>query len=330
MRGRSWILGWALLTVVACRGHAPPSPVTIEPAEDLVTLVEEVSLAGPSVEWWASTHVWQLEFSPDERYMAAYFAFPDRVRLWRVRAWHQAPVVLEPAWRMAFSPNGRYLAACVPEGLRVWAVDTWQVLVTLGTGPDCMKVRFSPDQRYLASLHGPDILRLWQVDTWALVQEIHISMSSIEFSPDARVLAWADGGRVCIWSVGAASPPFCFERRGEGPGLLRFSPDGQYLVVGNQVWRSGSWELVTTLKTPPVPSFLGDLRFSPDGKYLIGALERWIIVWKTGTWEVIATFLQQDSVAALAVSPSDRLAGGFFDGSIRVWRFVALSPLLTK
>lgn len=331
------MVGWIWVWVVACQGHFPKDPVSVEPAQEIVSFVEEVALT----EHRALVQL--VEFSPDTRYVASsgtwFTEFPHRtgqVRLWRVGAWQGVAALLEPAWGIAFSPDGRYLATCSPEGVRIWTIETWQNLATFGGGPICDGVLFSPDRRYLASWHEGGLLRIWQVDTWTPVRDIpaySFYVRSVAFSPDAQWMALSgDVGGVHVWHVSTWQNPLnLYTRLGAKVG---FSPDGRYLAAGEsyldtlsiRVWRVNSWEPVTTIEKS---EYLYDLEFSPDGKYVAVTGEKGIYLWRTGTWTEVTGLPQEThelslGSSPLAFSPDGRFLAVGAGTELTIWRFVAL------
>jgi len=97
-----------------------------------------------------------------------------------------------------FSPDGRWLAA-TPDGVTLWRTTDWQLarrLNAVGTTPNGLAVRFSPDSRALAIGQPNGILRLVDPQTgndWAQFAHAELSCASmIAFTPDqTRLIAFS-------------------------------------------------------------------------------------------------------------------------------------------
>jgi WD40 repeat protein/predicted Ser/Thr protein kinase len=118
-----------------------------------------------------------LAFSPDGRYLAAA-SQEGSVKIWdgptlreltKIRA-HSLPV-----WGLAFSPDSRRLATASEgdEAIRLWDVDTWQPLITLGRkGASISQLVFTSDGNEIAAVNGQEpaeILR-WRVPSFAEIE----------------------------------------------------------------------------------------------------------------------------------------------------------------
>ena len=118
-----------------------------------------------------------LAFSPDGRYLAAA-SQEGSVKIWdgptlreltKIRA-HSLPV-----WGLAFSPDSRRLATASEgdEAIRLWDVDTWQPLITLGRkGASISQLVFTSDGNEIAAVNGQEpaeILR-WRVPSFEEIE----------------------------------------------------------------------------------------------------------------------------------------------------------------
>ncbi len=148
---------------------------------------------------------------------------------------------------------------------------------------------FSPDGTLLATAsQGDGTTRIWRVDDSRLLHILdrgaggQVSLS-VSFSPDGQTLASASGDNtVKLWRVRDGA---LLRTLGNAGHMVAFSPDGATLAsVGYRtmvLWQVTDGKLIRTLEASSVTDFCSSLAFSPDGVVL---------------------------------------AGGFNDGSVRVWR----------
>ncbi len=191
---------------------------------------------------------------------------------------------------MDFSPNGELLAVGMRRGRAdVWNIKDATIQVTLP--------KFTPNE-------------LWQV----------------HFSADSRFVLTADN-EVKKWDASAQQNPVWFASDGNGPRVVRTSPDGRWMTTcywgspatlrdltsGNVKGRFGprSWGAVT------------DAAFTKDSKGLFlggfsGNLQ--LIDVATGLNKVTFNEPRLPSILSVAVDPFGRVgATGHGDGSVRVW-----------
>jgi eukaryotic-like serine/threonine-protein kinase len=192
----------------------------------------------------------------------------------------------------AFSPDGRFLAAAGP-GLRVWNVQTGQLVWQTAPTEVMTDVAYNPDGRSLAASGFEGWIGVWDAATGARTAtlpghrgEVH----RIAFRPDGKRLATAGRDRVVrIWDLNAKAAPM--ELRGHGSDIwdVAYSPDGGRLASAGfldgavRLWDPGHpqecLELPDGATTAAnVPPF--DVAFSPDGRTLSavrgpGSVESW-------------------------------------------------------
>lgn len=205
----------------------------------------------------------------------------------------------------AFSSDGRLLAATnsFEEGpqVKLWDTASGHELKPLPDQPllgrygRVNQVRFSPDDKLLASANSGGTVTLWDIASGLAPRTLHADnrlggeIKSIAFSPDGKLLA--TGGNdfaVKLWDVESGRELRTFSR--VWAVNLEFSPDGKVLAAGANgntvhLWdlESGrEWSIVTGITQL---NFLGGgvfvaARFSPDSKMLItsssdGTIKLW-------------------------------------------------------
>jgi WD40 repeat protein len=170
-------------------------------------------------EWAGDGRVWDLDFSPDGRLLAA--AGPGRSVT--VVDWRTREAVLDVAgdqWAtaVAFSPDGKQLASAERDGavVKVWDVPdgdsrlAGQPRQVLGGFDQPCALAFSPDGRRLAAV-SRDSVKLWDAETGHEVLSLRGAPRrhwdpafnpQVTFSPDGRRLAATNWDKtVSVWEA---------------------------------------------------------------------------------------------------------------------------------
>lgn len=241
---------------------------------------------------------------------------------------------------IAFSPDGRRLAVATSMGVWLYDAETFDEIALLtGHKEEVTVVAFSPDGTKLVSasgFHFPGILKLWDVETGQNIDTFQVeegSTDSISFSPDGKILAWADR----LWDVDTGQQldiPLdnrLFE--------IVFSPDGKILAgtgistvertrVGViKFYEVETGRLINTLtatqrtKWSESSKRVSSIAFSPDGRLLASgsADDGTIKLWDVETGQNIVTFSEKpepnSSMLCVAFSPDGtKLAVGSAEG----------------
>lgn len=241
---------------------------------------------------------------------------------------------------IAFSPDGRRLAVATSMGVWLYDTETYEELTLLtGHKEKVTVVAFSPDGTKLASasgFHFPGILKLWDVETGQNIDTFRVergSTDSVSFSPEGKMLAWADR----LWDIETGQQldiPLdrtLFE--------VVFSPDGKILagtgISTVERTRAGvikfyeveTGRLINTLtatqrtKWEESSKRVSSIAFSPDGQLLASgsADDGTIKLWDVEMGQHIATFTEkpepESSMLCVAFSPDGtRLAVGSVAG----------------
>ena len=172
-----------------------------------------------------------VEFSPDGQVLAGVVV-GHKVQLWRIPnglAWRQFGDPEEWYKQVRFSPDGKSLAASGLKGVRIWDVESGELVQTLL-------------QKRPGRLRWPQSIA-WSPDGGRLAQVTNWGVWNADRGWDASGLA-----EVNIWEplngkrVHKISWPL-----GEEMGWVAWSPDGKYLALTgahSAVWRTADWEVV--------------------------------------------------------------------------------------
>lgn len=234
-----------------------------------------------------------LDFSPDDKLMAAGSQEDDRVWMYRVsdgQIVHELRGHTGEVETVAFSPNGKLLASGSEDStIRLWRVSDGTCLDVLsGHVRDVLSVAFSPDGTLLASGSWDNTVRLWRVSDGKLlyIMRGHTKwVPTVHFSPDGSLLATGSwDGTVRLWRVRDGSLVRQFAAKTDQVQSVDFDPSGSLLAVSGNVdktvrlLRVSDGSVVRELKgdTDQVVS----ATFSRDGSLLVvGSHDGSIRVW---------------------------------------------------
>jgi WD40 repeat protein/serine/threonine protein kinase len=150
-------------------------------------------------------------------------------------------------------------------------------------------------------------------------------ITSLDISPDEKVLAVAFANQVGLWDLDRKtwSKPFETESGAATQGL--FSPDGRVLIVAEEAGLIAFWNLADRRRLGVLtnaPGSIGVLRFSRDGRWLVNPGGKWPTqIWSAKDRTLVAE-LRDSAFAERAVfSPDGRwlaIVGG--DSTVRLWQ----------
>ena len=219
---------------------------------------------------------------------------------------------------IGFLPGSHRLVVGGQEGfLAIVDADRGEVLQRLrGHRGAIYNPGVSADGRLLATGIGDNTVRLWSLpDGRPLGARLRFRqlVSDVQLSPDGRWLTvvvsdeYYDKGAAEVWDVRTRRRVRTLARPDrDKPGFLRFSPDGELLVMGyrrglSQVWSTTTWKPVTR----PLAADAGAIvhaAISPDGRTLAtGSLEGTVRMWDLETEQAVGAALP--GLPAIPVNP---------------------------
>jgi WD40 repeat protein len=300
-----------------------------------------------------------LMFSPDGQHLASGSA-DTTVRIWDVARGRLAYAPLSFGGKvqcLAFSPDGRWLAtADWSEGdestprLHISGGDSFRkksaIAHKLGDGQRnrINGVAFSPDGRYMAACGSG--MQLWRVtEADAFSGEIHLSEVTsapgvrslfVRFSPDSRLLAWADDwNNVRIWDVEA-------EKSLPIQAKMHYGWHGFAFVEGGLAFVAPDlsvevWDIRRGVKQfnlgGPGEFQAPHIAASPKGDYLVGLRKSdSVALWDVRQRKRLFVFRpERNEVWSLAFDPTGSLlAVGLSDGGIAVWDMKVINQALQQ
>jgi WD40 repeat protein len=150
---------------------------------------------------------------------------------------------------IAFSPDDAMMAAATFEQVRLWDISSGIAVRTFKVRPAVSPSLFIDESEYRA--------QLWRM-AWR-----------VAFSPDGKTLATGSSASIQLWNPATGQEISNTPSNGQ-VGSLHFSPDGHWVVWGNDQDKIFMWNPNTRkrqrIKNEPS---LGDTAMTPDGKLIL-------------------------------------------------------------
>src|SRR5688572_25581557 len=150
-------------------------------------------------------------------------------------------------------------------------------------------------------------------------------------SPDGRLLATGDGGRIRVWDFASGKMLHEAEQAGR---CVAFSRDGAKLATAGpldvHIFETATWTSIATLKGHVKPAL--SAAFSPDGARLATASDDVTVrVWDVAeSKELFQIEEHLNTVFSVAYSNDGAtIASGSRDGTIRLWSALDGKPIRT-
>jgi WD40 repeat protein len=287
----------------------------------------------------ASGEVWTLSLSPDGKTLAVA-GKGGFVELWdlttgkRQRSLEGFEGTVDC---LEYSPDGRLIAAAGWRGetVKVWTVETGEVLSTIGTKSKVRSIALSPDGQQLAvgyqSATGPELFALKDGQSLRSLSGHGLSVYDVAFSPDGTKIASCSGewterkpGRVMIHDAVDGSKLAQFDDHTHAVRSLAFTPDGSSLCCLSQdgvlkVYEVQGLRESATLKNGLDARPIGS---SSDGvRIAVGLQNGNINLWNRERREIERRLKGTDDLFSLAVSRDGSLLFAA-DGNefVQIWK----------
>lgn len=246
------------------------------------------------------------------------------------------PIVLQGhkggVMAVAFTLDGKSVLTAAKDGaVRRWRVDRPNepdILRQPETG--AQSVAFDPTGVYAITGYEDGTARLWRTDGTGeptILRGHKFGVWGVAFSRDGtHIVTASTDGTAIVWRIDGTGEPVIFRGHLDEVLSASFSPNGLRVVTASndstaRVWRSSDASEMAVLRGHNSP--VSSAQFSPDGMSIVTTsyVDGLVRVWNAdGTGEVL--ILRGPEPASCAVFSQDgtRVAAGFTDGSIRVWR----------
>jgi len=182
---------------------------------------------------------------------------------------------------------------------------------------------FSPNGKYIASAgRGP--IRIWE--NGECVEELSHrkhkgTYKALALSPDGEYIATSGVGSKSWFQIWENEE--CIESQSLSKRIIdsiTFSPDGEYIVSGDNQNNIDIWENGKCIKTLEGHGDTTSIVFSKDGKYMItSGSDKTIKIWEDE--KCIATLNEHNStVYSVAISADGKyIASGSADRTVKIW-----------
>jgi WD40 repeat protein len=189
-----------------------------------------------------------------------------------------------------FSKSGRYVASgeggeeVVTKSIKIWDVSSGNCIQTInGGGGDIQSIDFSPDESRIVTGSSDKSIKIWNVSDGRLIKQFQILhssyISSVKFnnSGDRIVSSGSYDGTIIIWNANTGESLYKIKVSNEKISEAVFSPDGKYVVCGNNdkgekkifVYNTSTGTLLKSINNND--DYVNTINFSSDGKKIVTA-----------------------------------------------------------
>jgi len=263
----------------------------------------------PYVQFDFKDEISSAYLSPDSLYLIARYGYWNGLFIYNLRTREKMQLCERVTVHdTSVSPDQQYIAAARGDSsVSVFKLGSWEEVVKLKLGNDCLSVTFSPDGKYLAAGSSDRTARIYETATWKELHSINHpeKVKTVYFNDKSDLFVTACGDEFArVFKVGSGEEVAKVNHRGTlnyaafyknssllstgGNNVVRvfdagswqeiatrssnasgFSPDGRYFVSGND---NGAFRQLADFKEPEIPLQSGNpvvrVNFSPDGRTL--------------------------------------------------------------
>lgn len=225
----------------------------------------------------------------------------------------------------AWSSDGNYIACSLyGHAPLIFTRDGRTQEVQFAQAKDATSICWSPDSRVLV-VSAQGILYFWDCASRSLLPLVidgnARSIDALDWSPDARLAAWA-GNQIVLYSLPYASLTLPHisalqsiatgAMRSGSHGVLRWAPDASLLVAGASNGMIVGWHgkhLTSVWRVTEVGQKVNGIAWSPDGVLLAGAMrDNRVVAWDVRTKQRICVWSKLPAMPrTLSISLTDRI-----------------------
>ncbi len=188
------------------------------------------------------SHFYAVAFHPDGTHFVTGsrgdFTIWDGKRGQVVRTVHAHD---SPVYRIAYSPDGQYLVTGSSDALRVWNAANGEWIADLeGHAGLIYALAFSPDGTRLVSSDNRASVRVWELASRQQLLKLDTpdaTVTGLVFGHDNCLVGSRSDGRIQVWLARTRAASIRLEGHRYKVRATMFSPNGAYLISGNQSLR---------------------------------------------------------------------------------------------
>ena len=237
--------------------------------------------------------------------------------------WHNQ-ISVEPVAGVAISTDGSFILSTASFSLRYIDSQSGEVVKQNSTGGTPVQVVFSPDGKFALVVYAGVIVQ-WDVENWHEQQMLTVDidgLTALAISHDGYLgLSGYANGSLHLWNLVEALDYQTFDTHMMADSLA-VSPDGQYLLLGNQstdtqspvLWDISGAHIIKTFQGFNEKVAPGAVAISPDGRYAAagGGEDSTglpaLMVWNLANGELACNLEGYRAVVrSVAFSPNSRL-----------------------
>ncbi len=306
-----------------------------KPADaSLLTIMPKPQQPQPPKTYAATIPVTALAYSPDGKLLAS--SGYHEVLVWNAEDGslvRRIPNLAERVYDVQFSQDGTTIvvAAGTPAQIgevKQFAVADGQLLADLVITPDSVfAVALSPDGTRLASAGADRSVRVF--DLASQTELLHIEdhadwVMDVAWSPDGKQLVSASRDKTAkVVNAETGEAVITFNGHSDAVYAVAFSKDGKQVISAGEDRQVRLWNVSDAKAVKAVRSSgaVFELEQLPDGRTATAAADKSvrIVTWPAG--QIAKTFSgSPEWLYSVAAAPStQRVAGGGYDGTIRIW-----------
>src|SRR3989339_315138 len=197
------------------------------------------------------SYVWAVYFSSDDKYLVSG-SYDHTVKIWETSTGKLLQTLNSHSWivySVDFSPNGRYIASGgYDKVINIWEINTCKLIRSITNTSSVDFIKFSPDDKYLASANGNEI-NLIEVSTGKLLRIFKghsWNINSFDFSYDSKYLvSGSDDKTIKLWEVDTSKLLRTFKGHTDYVNSVNFSPNGKFIISGGRDTMIKMWDRET-------------------------------------------------------------------------------------
>ncbi len=237
-------------------------------------------------------------------------------------------------WAAAFLPDGQHVATVGADRAQVWAIESGERIVELGSHRVVSSAHIADDLRSAVTGGWDNAAKIWDLETskvrTKLAGQHAAPINAALFFPQdaARVLTASDDGSACVWDAAAQSVLLTLKTPSRVLGA-DIHPDGSTIATAGadgvvRLWDAQSGEVLPHGVLQGHRGGVNAVAFCPEGRYLATASDdKSVIVWDAADGTQLYQLLGHGTpVTAVAFSQDEscnRIVTGSRRGLVKLW-----------